>query len=76
MPVEVQFFSHSLVGPLTILHPKMELLLHREPRELEILFFPILPGSMTTKIECNPALMVPLNYEKKFNLNGHPKGVE
>ncbi len=35
----VQFFFGTLVGPLTLLHPKMELLRCREPRELETLFF-------------------------------------
>ncbi len=40
VPAKVKFYSRSLAGPLTLLHPKMELLQYREPRELETLVFP------------------------------------
>ena len=48
VPAKVQIFLGSLAGPLTLLHPKMELLQYRE---LETLIFSILPGSMTLKYE-------------------------
>ncbi len=35
----VQIFFGTLVGPLTLLHPKMKLLRCREPRELETFVF-------------------------------------
>ena len=37
VPGKVQNFFGCLVGPLTLLHQKMELLRHREPRELDTL---------------------------------------
>ncbi len=57
-PLRVHIYFGSLAEPLTLLHPKMEMLRYREPRELETLvFFSILPGSMSLKYECNPALI-------------------
>ena len=48
---KVQISFGSLAGLLTLLPQKMELLHLREVRELETLFFFILPGSMTLKHE-------------------------
>ncbi len=49
----------------------------REPGELETLVFSILPGSMTLKYECNPALISPQSslewVQKEFDLGRSPK---
>ena len=56
---KVQIFFGSLVGPLTLLHPKMKLLPCREPRELETVFFLYFPWFYDFEIRVQSASNFP-----------------
>ncbi len=60
----VQKFFGTLVGPLTLLHPKMKLLQCREPREPETLIF------LHFTWFYGPSKLP----KKNLNLSEHPKG--
>ncbi len=84
VPGEVQNFFGCLVGPLTLLHPKMKLLRHREPRELEtwvtFKFNPRIWPSNSSAIHVQSKGMA-FQFEfhsvkKGFKIRGHPKWVK
>ena len=65
VPAKVHIFFGSLAEPLTLLHPKMELLRHREPRELETMGF-LQTAQKNSNLSGHPKELVPKKEIKIF----------